>query len=171
MATPTDPFADPAPIASTFASADSFRGRLVLIEPTKLELDIPNQLTPGSFQDRVTATVTTVDGQGKVQVFSNKAPTGNWLEGPKHEGVWFSQDRIVRGIFPDRQFRPGVRVLARLETYKPGRGAGPGNPWGLVAATAEEKQQAVQFLASFAINGAQAPAAEKNPVDFSSAPF
>lgn len=158
-----DPFADPTPIASEFASADSFRGRLILIEPTKLELDVPNLLNPGTFQDRVTANITTVDGKGKVQIFSNKAPTGNWLEGPKHEGVWFSQDRIVRGVFPTRVFVSGKRVLARLETFKPGKGAGPGNPWGLVPATAEEKQQAVKFLASYTISGASAPAEEEPP--------
>lgn len=155
-----DPFADPTPIASEFASADSFRGRLVLIEPTKLELDIPNMLTPGTFQDRLTANVTTVDGKGKVQIFSQKAPTGKFLEGPQHKGVWFSQDRIVRGVFPSRIFTPGKRVLARLETYKPGKGAGPGNPWGLVTATAEEKAAAIQFLAEFAINGAATPAGD-----------
>lgn len=158
-----DPFADPAPIASEFASADSLRGRLVLIEPTKLELDIPNQLSPGTFQDRVTANVTTVDGLGKVQIFSNKAPTGNWLEGPKHDGIRFSQERVVKGLFPNRVFVPGKRVLARLETYKPGRGAGPGNPWGLVPATDAEKDQAIKFLASFTISGASAPAEEQPP--------
>lgn len=153
-----DPFADPTPIASEFASAESFRGRLVLIEPTKLELDIPNALNPGSTQDRVTAKVTTLDGKGPVQIYSNKAPTGNYLEGPEHEGVWFSQDRIVRGLFPRRMFQPGVRVLARLETYKPGKGAGPGNPWGLVSATPAEKKQAAEFLANLTINGSSAPA-------------
>lgn len=159
-----DPFADPTPIASEFASAESFRGRLVLIEPTKLELDIPNTLNPGSTQDRVTAKVTTLDGKGPVQIYSNKAPTGNYLEGPEHEGVWFSQDRIVRGLFPRRMFQPGVRVLARLETYKPGKGAGPGNPWGLVAATPAEKKQAAEFLANLTINGSSAPADdEKSP--------
>lgn len=154
----TDPFSDPNDIAGEFASAESFRGRLVLIEPVKLELDIPNSLNPGQTQDRVTAKVTTVDGQGKVQIFANRAPTGNFLEGPEHEGVWFSQDRIVKGLFPRRQFIPGVRVLARLETYKPGKAAGPGNPWGLVKATDTEKKQAVEFLANFTINGAAAPA-------------
>jgi hypothetical protein len=161
--TVTDPFSDPAPIASTFASADSFRGRLILIEPAKLELDIPNQLTPGTTQDRMTATVTTVDGQGPVQVYAHKVATGTWLDGPRHEGVWFSQDRIVRGVLPRRILTPGVRVLGRLETYKPGRPAGPGNPWGIVAATAAEKEQAVKFLNELAIHGAQAPAKDENP--------
>ena len=162
----TDPFSDPQDIASEFASAESFRGRLVLLEPMKLELDIPNALNPGQTQDRVTAKVTTVDGKGPVQIFSNKAPTGNFLDGPVHEGVWFSQDRIVKGLFPKRVFQPGVRVLARLETYKPGKSAGPGNPWGLVKATDAEKAQAVQFLANLTINGAAAPAAQDDDAPF-----
>ena len=74
-----DPFADPTPIASDFASADSFRGRLVLIQPTRLELDVPNMQNPSQTSDRVTATVTVVDGQGPVQIFAQRVPTGKFL--------------------------------------------------------------------------------------------
>lgn len=158
-----DPFKDPAPIASEFASADSFRGRLVMIEPTALELNVPNQMEPGKFSDRVTATVTTLDGRGKVQIFSNKTPTGKFLEGPAHKGVWFSQDRIVRALLPDRVFVPGVRVLGRLETYKPGMGAGKGNPWGIISATPAEKQAAAQVLANLTLGQAQDPADDVDP--------
>lgn len=158
MANPTDPFADPADIVSEFASADSFRGRLVLIEPTRLELDVPNKTEAGKFADRVTANVTTVDGLGPVQIFSYKAPTGVWLDGPVHEGVWFSQDRVVKALTPRRTFTPGLRIIARMETYKPGKPAGPGNPWGLIKATPEEKQAAAKFLAELTVNGASAPA-------------
>lgn len=154
-----DPFAAPAPIASEFASADSFRGRLVLIQPTKLELDVPNMQDASKSADRITATVTTVDGLGPVQIFSQKAPTGKFLEGPEHKGVWFSQERIVKAILPDRVLPPSGRmVLARLETYKPGRGAGIGNPWGLVDPTEADKQTARDFLANRTITQAVAPA-------------
>ena len=169
--TVTDPFSDPAPIASEFASADSFRGRLVMIEPTRIELDVPNQQNPGQTADRVTATVTTVDGLGPVQMFDNKAPTGKFLEGPTHKGVWFSQDRIVKALVPSRVLQPGVRVLARMETYKPGKSAGLGNPCGLVKATDAEKAQAVQFLANLTVQGASAPAEDENPFGVKDAPF
>jgi hypothetical protein len=157
-----DPFADPTPIASEFASADSFRGRLVLIQPTKIELDVPNMQDPTKTADRVTATVTTVDGKGPVQIFSNKAPTGKFLDGPTHEGVWFGQDRIVKAVCPERRVT-GAMVLARLETFKPGKGAGIGNPWGLVTATEAEKQMARDFLANRTIAQAAAPDGDENP--------
>lgn len=155
-----DPFADPTPILSEFASADSFRGRLVLIQPTKIELDVPNMQNPSQTADRVTATVTTVDGLGPVQIFSQKAPTGKFLEGPEHKGVWFGQDRIVKAVCPDRRVTGGM-VLARLETFKPGKGAGIGNPWGLLPASDADKQMARDFLANRTV--AQAAAPEENP--------
>jgi hypothetical protein len=158
-----DPFKDPAPIASTFASADSFRGRLVMIEPERLELDVPNQSDPRNVADRLTATVTTLDGQGRVEIYSYKAPTGKYLDGPVHKGVWFSQERIVKAVLPDRVLTPGVRVLGRLETYKPGKPAGPGNPWGIVPATPQEKQAAAQALANLTLGQAQDPADDKDP--------
>lgn len=164
-----DPFADPTPIASDFASADSFRGRLVLIEPTKLELDIPNQQDPSKSADRMTAKVTVVDGQGPVQIFSQKAPTGKFLEGPEHAGVWFSQDRIVKAVLPERYYVPGRMVLARLETFKPGKGAGLGNPWGLLPATDADKQIARNFLANRTVGGAAAPTQQVAPGPVSAA--
>ena len=162
----TDPFAAPAPIASEFASADSFRGRLVLIVPTGIELDVPNQQDPTKKQDRLTCTVTTVDGQGPVQIFSQKVPQNKWLDGPEHKGVWFSQDRIVKGVIGDtRTIAPGTMVLARLETYKPGKVQGIGNPWGLLPPTDADKQTARDFLANrtVAAASAPAPAADDNP--------
>jgi hypothetical protein len=171
----TDPFAAPAPIASEFASADSFRGRLVLIEPTGLELDVPNQTDPSKKADRLTATVTTVDGQGPVQIFSQKQPTGKFLDGPAHKGVWFSQDRIVKGVIGDSRSLVGKgMVLARLETYKPGKGAGIGNPWGLVDPTDADKQLARDFLANRTVAAASAPATvaeDDNPFNKGDAPF
>ena len=164
MTSPAD-FQDPSAIPSEFASADSFRGRLILIEPIDFERDVPNQHNPGQTADRITANVTTVDGKGGVEQWSNRVKTGVTLPGPVHTGVWFSQDRIVKGVCPGRQLRQGARVLAVLETYKPGKPAGVGNPWGLTAATPEQKAQAAKFLAELAINGASAPAddSEESP--------
>ncbi len=142
-----DDFDIPAAIPSEFASADSFRGRLVLIRVTAFDPKVPVFNQPGKFADRVTATVTTVDGKGKVQIFSQKAPTGNFLEGPEHEGVWFGQDRIVRAVAPEGARSIGRLTLATIETYKPGASAGMGNPWGLINPTEAQKQTARDFLA------------------------
>ena len=153
-----DPFNTPAAIASEFASADSFRGRLVLIEVTGYEASVPVFNQPGKFMPRVTATVTTVDGQGKVQIFAQKAPTGNFLEGPEHAGVWFGQDRIVKAVAPEGERSVGRLTLAVVETYKPGKAAGLGNPWGLVDPTEAQKQMARDFLANKTVASATAPA-------------
>lgn len=156
MSTPTDPFQTPTPRTSAFASADSFRGRLVLIRPTKLERDVPKQ--PGSKEtgDRVTANVTVVDGLGPVQIFSRKVPTGRYLEGPEFRGVWFGQEQIAAGL-QDLQGNLHPLVLGRLETLKPGASAGQGNPWTFVEPTEEDKNVARAFLANQMVGGAAAP--------------
>lgn len=144
-----DPFEDPTPHSSNFASADSFRGRLVLIEPVKVERDIPKMATQpnGPKGDRVTANVTTVDGKGAVEVFARRKGTGKMLEGPVHRKVWFNQDQIAAGLqTPSGELRK--RVLARIETLTPGEEAGQGNPWVLLPASPEEKKSAAAFLAS-----------------------
>ena len=160
-----DPFQTPKPIASVFASAQSFRGRVILIEPTNLELDVPGRDEPTKKADRLTATVTTLDGRGPVQVYSNREATGVTLAGPVHKGVWFSQDRIRDGVLGqgNRHITPGTRIIAVLDTYKPGKGAGPGNPWGLVAPTDAQRALAAQLYAQLQIGGAQAPAPQAAP--------
>lgn len=145
------------PIPSEFASADSFRGRVVLIEVTGYEIKVPMHGQPGKFTDRVTAKVTTVDGKGRVQIFSQKVPTGTYLEGPEHEGVWFSQDRIRKVIAPEGERSIGRQTLAVIETYKPGKIAGQGNPWGLLDPTPDQVAAAKTFLASLMVDGATAP--------------
>lgn len=159
----TDPFADPTDIPSEHPNAASFRGRLVLIQPTSLELDVPNRDNPALKADKVTATVTVVDGLGDVFLCPNQIPSQVSVPGPTYEGVWFSQDRVVKGLCPGRVLRPGAVVLARLETYKPGKPAQKGNPWGLVTASDADKQTARDFLANRTIAQATAPAQDKNP--------
>ena len=156
----TDPFADPTPRVSEFASADSFRGRLILIEPTKVERNVPKQanVLNGPTGDRVTATVTVVDGQGPVQVFAQRAGTGVWLDGPEHLGVWFNQDQIAAGLQTLKKDALLKMVLCRIDTLKPGTPAGQGNPWIMNAASEEDKQMARDFLAGRKIAQASTPA-------------
>lgn len=165
----TDPFADPTPRVSAFASADSFRGRLIIIEPTKLEHDVPKQsnVPNGPKGDRVTATVTLVDGQGPVQTYTNRVATGKFLEGDVHRGVWFNQDQLSAGL----QTLDGEllkMVLCRIDTLKPGTSAGQGNPWVMHKTTDAEKQIARDYLAGRRIAQASAPsqsasAGDENP--------
>lgn len=163
-----DPFAAPSPVASKFASVQSFYGRLVIIEPRKIEYDVPKSSAnpTGPKGDRVTADVTTVDGQGAVEIFTNRVATGQYLEGPEHRGVWINQDRLVPALMtPDgKSLLP--MVLARVSTFRGGPAA-QGNPYSFDEPTEEDKQMARDFLAGRKIGAAaapsQAPAAPKNP--------
>lgn len=158
MTTPNDPFQTATPRASAFASADSLRGRLVLIRPTKIERDIPKQshVPNGPKGDRVTANVTVVDGLGPVQVFAKRQPTDRWLDGPEHRGVWFNQDQLAAGL-QDVRGNLLELVLARIDTLQPGTPAGQGNPWVFQDPSEEDKDVARKFLASQMVGGAAAP--------------
>lgn len=155
MTTPTDPFATPTPRSSEFASADSFRGRLLLVRPTKIERGLKND--NGNLYDKITANVSVVDGQGPVQVFRNFVPTGKYLDGPEFRGVWFSQDQIVDGLqdFKGENLLP--LVLMRIDTLKPGTRQGKGNPWVVIDPTEDDKNIARAFLANQMVGSAAAP--------------
>lgn len=174
----TDPFSAPAPVASAHASAQSFKGRLVLITPTKLELNVPKGEGSAELGNKVTANVLVVDGQGPVQVFNNRVATGKFLEGPEHIGVWFSQDRLaMHGGLVDPSKNPVQLmgpVLGRIETRYPDKAAGKGNPWGLTPPTEADIQTAREFLANRTVGAAAAPAPvaeDENPFGKGQPPF
>lgn len=158
----TDPFAPPAPIPSSFPTVASLRGRLVLIRPVKQET-VPNNLgKPGDTQERITADVTVVDGQGPLPLFKSGRPTGQTLDGPEFKGMWLASERIVGQLAEALQNRS--MVLARVDTRTPGEEARKGNPWGLVDPTEADKQTARDFLAGRTVAAAAAPASSA-PVD------
>lgn len=148
-----DPFAEAAPIQSNFASVQSFRGRLVLIEPVKTEMK-PNQDT-GLLQETVTATITTVDGKGPVEIFNRGDATGRMLPGPRHEGVWIGQEILV-GQLKTADGHLRKMILTRIDTKTPGKKAMKGNPWGFAVGLPEtDKQMARDFLANRTIEQAE----------------
>jgi hypothetical protein len=148
------PFADPG-VTSTRPTVASLRGRLVIITPRKIET-VPSNMNKGHMEDRVTADVQVVDGLGPVPQFKNHQPTGVMLEGPDFTGVWISNTRVVDQL---RQYvGTGTGVIGVLDTWQPGTQPVKGNPWGIVAATDEQKQHASNYLASRAIGAAAAPA-------------
>lgn len=168
----TDPFATPTPRASAFPSAASFRGRLVLIRPTKIERDVPKQASApnGPKGDKVTANVIVVDGQGPVQVFGkDRQPTGKFLDGPEHRGVWFGQEQLTAGL-QDARGNLLELVLARIDTLQPGTQAGQGNPWVFQDPSEEDKQMARAFLANQMVGGASAPTQQAAPQAAPAAP-
>lgn len=155
-----DPFAGPAEVLSVFPSVASFRGRLVIIEPTGYEYDVPNQDDPSKKADRVTATVTVVDGSGDVELMPGGDPSGKFIPGPEYRGVWIGQERLVQQLLKDyERGRTHKMVLGRFETFKPGVKPRKGNPWGLLPPTEADKQVARQFLANRMGSQLAAPAA------------
>lgn len=160
-----DPFADPTPRSSDFASAASFRGRLILVEPTKIEHNVPKQSSNpnGDKGDKITANVTVVDGQGPIQIYDRFTPTGRYLDGPTHYGVWFNQGQIVDALQSLDKKTLHKMVLMRVDTLKPGTQPGQGNPWVVSPATDAEKATARNFLASQMVGGASAPTPQVQP--------
>lgn len=129
-----DPFAD-APAVGAYPTPEQLRGHLLLIKPTKLEENILSARfsKPGKpvYNDRITADVYVVDG----------SPKG--FEGEtEFMDMYWSGDRMVKQL---KRNVGGVMVLGRLQTYKEGVEAGPGNPWGLLVATPEDKGMARTF--------------------------
>jgi len=163
----TDPFAGPAVVASEFASVASFRGRLVLIEPTDYEFDVPSMDDPSKKGDRVTATVTVVDGSEiskPVEIFAYGDPTGQTLPGNRFEGVWIGQDRLIKQLRADGERGRSLKmVLGRFETYKPGQKAKKGNPWGLLAPGEGDAQTARDFLANRTLSQVAGPVDDSDP--------
>lgn len=142
----TDPFSAPSPIQSNFASVQSFRGRLVLIEPTKVEM-VPNQET-GALQERITATISVLDGSGPVSVFSYGEDTGRKLEGSTFKGVWIGQEILIGQLKDPKTGQLMPMTLGRFETKTPGLKAKKGNPWGILPPTAEDMDTARAYLAT-----------------------
>lgn len=161
MTVPTqDPFQDPVTPPSTFPTQASFRGRVIMITAHKIET-VPNQMNPGTMQERITADVTVVDGRGPVPQMKNNAHTGQFLEGPDFTGVWFNGTRVVDQL--RATVGTGQKTIGIMETYKPGQVPVKGNPWGILAASDEQKQAARQFLAGRTVAAAIPPVAAPAP--------
>lgn len=171
-----DPFADPIIPPSTHPTVGSFRGRLVMIHPRKQET-IPDNLNPGKMVERITADITVMDGRGPVPVVKGNPPqpTGQYLEGPDFTGVWIQSERIVTQL--SAYVGTGKPVLGTIDTRNPGTNPMKGNPWGLNAASPEEKAHAVNFLNSRTVGAAAppfqpqaAPVAQQAPQQYQPAP-
>lgn len=177
-----DPFSGPSPIPVTFASVQSFQGRLVLIEPKKTEMAMNDD--NGQMQERITATVTVIDGSGPVKTFKRRVDTGMTLEGPEFPGVWIGQQMLV-GQLKDGKGNLLPMVLGRFDTKTRGGSAGKGNPWEIYPPTDQDVQVARKYLADrYAAQAnaavanaaptqapAQAPAQNGNPFGGTEAPF
>lgn len=155
-----DPFEDPTPHSSKNPNAYAFRGRLILVEPTGIERNVPkmNDEPNGAKGDKITANVTVLDGKGPIELHPHGDANGEMLDGPVFRKVWFTQDQIVEALQNVKGELRG-RVLLRIDTLKPGTKARKGNPWVITACTPEEKKQAAAALANLIIN----PEPEENP--------
>lgn len=132
-----DPFAAPAPVG-TYPELLALRGRLLLIEPTKLETGLVSAKfsEPGKphIYDRMTVTLRVLDG-GPIPGFQES----------EFVDMYLSQTRILS------QCKAAVgkhMVLGRLDTFKPGETPRKGNPWGLADPTEADKAAARAYLAN-----------------------
>lgn len=151
-----DPFSDPIIPPSTRPTVASLRGRLIMITP-RSQSTVPDTLNPGKMKERITADITVVDGAGPVPLMKGNPPrpTGQYLEGPDFTGMWIESTRIVEQL--SAFVGTGKPVLGIIDTRNPGTDPIKGNPWGLTAATAEQKAHAVNFLNSRMVGGSAAP--------------
>lgn len=158
----TDPWAAPAAIPTEFPTIASLRGRLVLIRPLSQQT-VPNNLGgPGATQERITADVTVVDGQGPVPGMSRGNPTGQWFAGPEFPDMWLGSEIVVKQLAEALKTRGAV--LARVDTRTPGTAPQKGNPWGLIDPTEQDVQLARNFFANRTVAAASAPAPQQAPV-------
>ena len=84
-ATVEDPFGvKPSEIKTAdYPSLDDLDGRILVIQPTKLEKDLPNMLKPGETRDRITADVTVIDPDNpeKSKTYDDMYLSQGWLLG------------------------------------------------------------------------------------------
>lgn len=162
-----DPWAAPAPIPTEFPTVASLRGRLVQIKPLRQDT-VPNNLNPGSTQERITADVTLMDGMGPVPGMKNGHPTGQMFAGPEFRGMWLQSEVIVKQLAD--ALATGGMVLARIDTRTPGTQPIKGNPWGLIEPTEQDRAIARQVYASLMVGQAQAPAPAPAPQQYAPQP-
>jgi hypothetical protein len=131
----SNPFA--APAASTGITWADHLGKLMLIEPTAIESDIPTSL---GDKDAVRATVSVITGPGEAEVF---------------------EDCLIfpRVLQSQLRSRLGMKVLGRLTqgVAKPGQSP----PWMLQEATTDDVAKGQAYLAARDV--AQPAPAEQTP--------
>lgn len=154
-----DPFGvKPSDIRSDFPKVEDFNGQLLVIQPTKFERDLPNNLgKAGDTQDRITADVTAID-----------------LDDPKSSkttvDLYISQGALVgqlKGLVPTRGMLLGVLRRHRAKNTPEGfntpdeieqmlkdwvangaRGNKPFFAWKMSDPTDEQKAKAIEWYRS-----------------------
>jgi hypothetical protein len=158
-----DMFADPQKPVSADGprpTVASFRGRLVMITPQRIE-KVPHKESPGVMIDRITADVVVVDGRGDIPQMSYGQPTGVMIPGDEFRSLWIENTYLIDQM--RTLVGAGRPMIGTVDTKVPGTHPTKGNPWGLIPATMEQKQQAVNYLNSRSVNGAAAPPAILRP--------
>lgn len=113
-------FATPDPVGATRPAVRDFVDRVVVIRPTRIERDVPNQSDPSKKQDRVTADVLVLDG-GPLQFGGNVArgkPLTMEVQTPfLVKAMYISNTNMVQAV--ENQVGKGV-VLGRVEIGRAG---------------------------------------------------
>lgn len=153
--TPQDPFNDPGS-ASGFPSMKQLKGRLCIIQPTRLEKNIPDQFKPGSFRDRITADVHVLDGDTitvRLDDDDNETPFDEPLVPPfKLSDMFISGAKLIgelKSSLPRGDEAGGlvIGVMTKLPPQKVGqKGA-----WSLRVATPEERKRGSEYWKNLSV--------------------
>jgi hypothetical protein len=149
---------DPSHVVNVARPAlrDLGEGRLLIIRPIQIERGLPNTLTPGQLQDKMTCDLVVLDGPPFVY-------GGNLDEGRPHThqgsapfeslGQWINNPLVIAQC--ERSIGGGLVVgrLAKGVSSQPGRKA----PWKLADPNEDDKRIAREYLAHRAVSGPPPP--------------
>jgi hypothetical protein len=127
----TDPFegAAPPPPREDRPKMRHLNNRLVIVTPAKIERGIPNTLTPGAVQDRITADIEILDGA--TLMYGDDPDTGKQadkrMEIPgRIEGMYLNGARMVAQLtVREEGGRLRKQVLGRVRAVPNGPGQRP----------------------------------------------
>ena len=138
-----------APASGPRPTFAQFKDRLLLIRPTSIEKGIPNDLQPGTTQDRVTADVVFLDGDTithKIDADGAHTELGEPIRpGDIMEEYWISQALIVRQVKGKIGATVNPWVLGRL-TKLPPRQKGRKGAWFLAPFTPADAKRATSWM-------------------------
>jgi hypothetical protein len=142
-------FDQAAPPVGARPAFAQFRDRLLLIRPTAIERNVPNDLQPGTFKDRVTADVVFLDGDTITDKIDDDGAHPELDEpirpGDIMEDYWISQTLIVRQIKGKIGATVNPWVLGRL-TKLPPRQKGRKGAWSLAEFTPDDAKRAASWM-------------------------
>ena len=156
----TDPFDAPGSKgAGKFPAMKQLKGRLLLIEPTRLDKQITSNLNPDKKVDRMSANVTVLDGDPITNVLDKDGDVVHEFDEPlaaphTMEDMYISQTVLVNQL--RKAYKAESKVLGRL-VQLPAARPGENKAWAFEEPTDADKDIARGYLASEKAKGKDDP--------------